>query len=218
MRSQINVRGLKPNERAVLTAALTKLSVLSSLGPSNVHLVQPAVPPTSPSSPKSIRNAIIGGLAGLVIGLALAFGVEQFDRRLRRPEDIEAETGLPLLASMPRSRTLRRPLGPSRIVAASDTEPFRRLASTLRHLSHDRPIRSVLVTSPGPGSGKTTVALHLAAAAADGIGRNVCLVEADLRRPRLGTLLSLVRAGPEHRAPERRRRPNSPADARRSDP
>ena len=191
VRSQINVRGLRPSQRQALTAALTKLSVLSSLGAENVHLVQPAVPPTSPSSPKTTRNAIIGGLAGLVIGLALAFGAEQFDRRLRRPEEVEAETGLPLLASIPKSRTLRRPLGPSGTIAASDSEPFRQLASTLRHLSRDRAIRSVLVTSPGPGSGKTTVALHLAAAAAAGMRSKVFLVEADLRRPRLATLLGL---------------------------
>ncbi len=191
VRSRINTQKLSSSQRNALRAALTKLSVLASLGPENVHLVQPAVPPNSPSSPKPVRNAIIGGLAGLLLGLALAFGTEQFDKRLRSPEEVERETGLQLLATVPKSRALRRPASGTDLLDPRDTEPFRRLASKLRHLEGDRQIRSVLVTSPGPGSGKTTIALHLAAAAADGIGRNVCLVEADLRRPQLSTLLSL---------------------------
>lgn len=191
VRSQINARKLTSTQREALQNALTKLSVLSSLGPQNVHLVQPAVPPDTPSSPKPVRNAVIGGLAGLLLGLALAFGAEQFDKRLRSPDEVEAETGLPLLAAVPKSRALRRSGSATDLLDPRDTEPFRRLASKLRHLEADRPIRSVLVTSPAPGSGKTTVALHLAAAAADGIGRNVCLVEADLRRPQLSSLLSL---------------------------
>ena len=191
VRSQINTRKLTVAQRNALQAALTKLSVLASLGPENVHLVQAAVPPDTPSAPKPARNAIIGGLAGLLLGLALAFGTEQFDKRLRSPEEVERETGLPLLASVPKTRALRRSAKRPQTFDPRDTEPFRRLASKLRHLEGDRPIRSVLVTSPGPGSGKTTVALHLAAAAADGIGRNVCLVEADLRRPQLSSMLSL---------------------------
>lgn len=190
VRSQIGARRLTKLQRATLRAALIKLTVLASLGPQNVHLVQPAVAPTSPSSPKTIRNAVIGGIVGLVIGLALAFGVEQFDRRLRRPEEVERETGLPLLATVPRSRRLRRqPL--AKQLHTQDTEPFRQLASRLRHRPGEREVRSVLITSSGPGSGKTTVALHLATAAAAGLGSHVFLLEADLRRPTLSTLLKL---------------------------
>lgn len=191
VRSQVNINQLRPSQRATLQAALTKLSVLASLGPDNVHLVQPAVPPSSPSSPKPVQNAVLGGIVGIVIGLALAFGTEQFDRRLRRVDEVERETGLPLLAAVPRSQVLRRPIWDTERLDASDTEPFRRLASSLRHLAADSQIRSVLITSPGPGSGKTTVALHLAAAAAGGLGSKVFLIEADLRRPRLASLLSL---------------------------
>lgn len=189
VRAQI-ARRLTKAQRTTLRAALIKLTVLASLGPQNVHLVQPAVPPNSPSSPKTIRNAVIGGIVGLVIGLALAFGVEQFDRRLRRPEDIERETGLPLLATVSRSRRLRRQPLPKQL-HTKDTEPFRQLASRLRHRPGGQEIRSVLITSSGPGSGKTTVALHLAAAAASGLGSHVFLLEGDLRRPTLSTRLNL---------------------------
>jgi Mrp family chromosome partitioning ATPase len=191
VRSRIAARTLTPSQRSALRAALIKLSVLAAVGSDNVHLVQPAVPPTSPSSPKPKRNAILGGLAGLLIGLALVFGTEQFSTRLRSPEDVERESQLPLLATVPRSGFLRSPpkIGGERDSAEAET--FRRLASKLRHLDGGPDIRSVLITSPGPGSGKTTVALHLAAAAAEALGTNVFLVEADLRQPRLSSLLGL---------------------------
>ncbi|MGH2914259.1 MAG: Wzz/FepE/Etk N-terminal domain-containing protein, partial [Solirubrobacteraceae bacterium] len=148
LRAQISDRTLTRAQRAALRAALIKLAVLASLGPQDVHLVQAAVPPSSnsPSSPKTVRNMVIGGIIGLVIGLALAFGVELSDKRLRRPEDVERETGLPLLATVPRSRRLRRPLR-SRPLELQETEPFRRLASHLRHRPGDPKLRSVLVTS-----------------------------------------------------------------------
>ncbi len=154
LRNQFNSRRLTSAQRTGLRAALTKLSVLPGMGPGNVHFVQSAVPPTSPSSPKPVRNAVIGGLVGLIIGLALAFGVEQFDGRLRRVEDVERETGLPLLAAVPRSRWLRRPLAARKEPYATDTDPFRRLASHLRHISNDGAIRSVLVTSSARGAAR----------------------------------------------------------------
>src|ERR1700752_2445272 len=164
VRSQLTQPGLAPSQQAALRAAVTKLSVLASLGPGNVHLEQPALPPSSPSSPKPVRNAVIGGIIGVVIGLALAFAIEQFDDRLRRPEDIEALLGLPLLATIPKSRQLRR--GKQRNERlGNEAEAFRLLDSNLRYRTAEREIRSVLVTSAAPGAGKTTIAMHLAAAA-----------------------------------------------------
>lgn len=191
VRSRINGQVLPPEERTSLRAALVKLTVLSSLGPQYVHLVQAAVAPTKRSAPKPLRNALIGGVIGLVIGLALMFGVELADRRLRLPEELERETGLPLLATVPASPRLRRPLL-GRVPDDGATEPFHQLASHLRHAAGDREIRSVLLVSAGAGAGTTTVALHLATVAAEGFAEPVLLLEANLRRPGLGRLLGLA--------------------------
>jgi Mrp family chromosome partitioning ATPase len=155
-----------------------------------VHLVQSAVPPSSPSSPKPARNAIIGGIAGLLLGLALALAAEQLDGRLRRPDEVERELGLPLLATIPRSKALRGEVREGGTLGGAEAEAFRLLQSSLRHRAAGGEIRSVLVTSAGAGAGKTTIALRLASAAARTRGK-VLLIEADLRRPRLGRMLGL---------------------------
>lgn len=188
VRQTISSRKLSSSQRRQLRSSLIKLNVLASLGPQNVQLAQPAVPPRKASSPKLLLNLAIGGLVGLVIGLALAFGVEHFDRRLRSPEELEREAGLPLLTTVPGSPRLRAPRDDA---WRQDAEPFRQVVSILRHRPDDREIRSVLLVSPGRGSGTSTIALYLALAAAESASAPVLLVEANLRRPVLGDVLGL---------------------------
>lgn len=188
VRTTISSKKMTKAQRRELRSALIKLNVLAALGPQYVQLAQPAVPPNKASSPKPLLNLLIGGLVGLVIGLALAFGVEHFDRRLRSPEEAERESGLPLLASVPRSKRLANPRDGA---WHAEAEPFRQLASMLRHRADGRDIRSVLLVAPGSGSGTSTVALYLALAAAEGAAESVLLVEANLRRPVFGTVLDL---------------------------
>jgi non-specific protein-tyrosine kinase len=179
-----------PVQRALLQTDETKLTLLAATQPADVQQVGTAPVPTSPSSPKPLLYGAIGGLLGLVLGVALAFGIEQSDRRVRRPDELEGTTGLPLLASVPRSRALRKGRVLTTGLSNGEVEAFRFLRENLRESSGVREMPCVLVTSVGPGSGKTTVALHLAATAAVGEDA-VLLIEADLRRPRLGKMLGL---------------------------
>jgi receptor protein-tyrosine kinase len=127
----------------------------------------------------------------LLLGLALALVREQVDRRVRHPKELEDTFGLPVLASVPRSRALAASNGKALDpLPARDAEAFQILRANLRYLNTDRELRSVVVTSAGVGDGKSTVALNLAKADAT-IGRKVLLVESDLRRPRLATLLGM---------------------------
>jgi len=184
-------RTLSPGRRRLLQANLTRLRLLASIQTGDVQFVQRAEPPSSPSSPKPVLYSVIGGALGLVIGLAVALGAEQLDRRVRRPEQLEEALGLPMLAAVPRSKHLRRGKGLMFGRSNGYAEPFRRLRANLRYQGSDREIGSVLVTSARVESGKTTVALHLAVAAAASTAGRVLLLEADLRRPRLGELLGL---------------------------
>lgn len=192
VRTTISSRRMSDTQRRELRSALIKLNVLAALGPQTVQLTQPAVPPKKASSPKPLLNLLIGGAVGLVIGLALAFGVEHFDRRLRSPEELEHEAGLPLLATVPGSKRLRTP---SDGAWRRDAEPFRQLFGQLRNRAEGEAIRSVLLVAPGPGSGTSTVALYLALAAAEASPDGALLVEANLRRPVLGTVLDLPAEG-----------------------
>jgi succinoglycan biosynthesis transport protein ExoP len=172
-----NAQGRSLAERA------QQLRILASLQTGNAELVERAEPPRSPSSPKTIRNVVLGGVLGVVLGIGLAFLLDRLDRRLRDPKEIEAAFRRPILGVIPKSRALARQANrQDGVLPAGEQEAFRMLRANLRYFNVDREIQSVLVTSPAPADGKSTVAWNLASAGA-GAGGKVLLIEADLRHP-----------------------------------
>jgi capsular exopolysaccharide synthesis family protein len=181
-----------------LAGRAQSLGVLAELRNGNVEIAQAATVPTSPSSPKVARNTFLGGVLGLLLGLGLAFLLERLDRRIREPKDLEAVYGLPLLGVVPESSALSRSTrggGDARaVLPPGEAESFQLIRAHLRYFNVDRQLRTLLVASAAPGDGKTTIARHLAAAAAR-MGSRVLLMEADLRRPTLAQQLG-VQSGP----------------------
>jgi succinoglycan biosynthesis transport protein ExoP len=181
---------MSPAERAgtsglALESRAQSLGVLSELRNGNVQIAQAASVPTSPSSPKTARNTALGAVLGLLLGLAVAFTLERFDRRIREPKDLETVYGLPLLGVVPESGALSRSArgkASSGALATGEAEAFHLIRAHLRYFNVDKELRTLLVASAVPGDGKTTVARHLASAAAR-MGARTLLVEADLRRP-----------------------------------
>lgn len=166
-----------------------ELGVLAALQTGNAEVAQPASVPSSPSSPDTKRNAALGVLLGLLLGMALVFISERLDRRIRGAAELEAAYGMPILGVVPESREYEHagtaPLPPI------EAEAFALLRARLRYFNVDREIGSLLLTSSFPGEGKTTVALNLALAEAFAGNRKVLLLEADLRRPSLANRLGL---------------------------
>jgi capsular exopolysaccharide synthesis family protein len=174
------------------------LKLLQKLRADNVSVAQNASVPSAPSKPKTAKNTILGGLLGLLVGIALAFIFERFrrDRQIVDAADLERTyPGSPLLGVVPESPALRLP-GPIGKSGESDTvqEAFRLIRARLRFSSQEREVRSLLITSAERGAGRTTVARGLAQAAAT-MGARTLLLEADLRNPSLGRELGL-RPGP----------------------
>lgn len=170
------------------------LRLLSGLKYGNVQVAQEAVVPASPSSPKTSRNTALGLLLGLLIGLGLAFVLERLDRRIRGPEDLETIYRLPLLGLVPESPALSRSARPKKgvrvVLPPAEAEAFHLIRAHLRFFNVDRDLRTVVIASATPGDGKTTIARHLAEAAAR-LGSQVLLLEVDLRRPTLAQQLGI---------------------------
>jgi succinoglycan biosynthesis transport protein ExoP len=166
-----------------------QLRVLAALQTGNAELVQPAQPPSSPSAPTPVRNGVVGGLLGLLIGCGFAFLLERSDRRLRTAREIGDAFGRPILGTVPQSRSIAK-AGGLRALNAGEAEAFRMLRANLRYFNVDSEIKSVLITSAAPAEGKSTVAMHLALTAAAG-GSQVLLLEADLRKPTLAHRLGI---------------------------
>ncbi|MDX6622088.1 MAG: tyrosine-protein kinase [Solirubrobacterales bacterium] len=153
-----------------------------------VQLVERAEPETSPVSPSTTRNLIFGGLIGLALGIGLALMLEQLDRRVKRQDDLPEVTGLPLLATVPKREAFdEKHLGRGSLSPA-EAEIFLMLRANLRYFNVRKDIRSVLVTSAGPGEGKTMISLGLALGATMS-GERVLLIEGDMRDPSLGRAL-----------------------------
>lgn len=149
----------------------------------SVTLFERAQPPTSPVRPKPLNTAAVAATAGLVAAIALAFLVEYLDDTIKTPDEVRDSLGLGTLGAVPSMNGNESELivvdDPSSLI----TEAFRKVRTNLWFASVDRPLRTIMVTSPSPVEGKSFIAANLAAAIAQS-GKKVILVDADLRRPR----------------------------------
>jgi capsular exopolysaccharide synthesis family protein len=169
------------------------LGLLAELDYGNIQVAQEALAPTSPSSPKTKSNTILGAVLGLLLGLGVALLLERLDNRIRRPEDLETIYRLPVLGVVPKSTALDG--GGKRVVLPpAEAGTFSLIRAHLRFFNINRDLRTVLVASPVLGDGKSTIARHLAEAAAR-LGSRVLLLEVDLRHPTLARQLD-IKSGP----------------------
>ncbi|MEO5374484.1 MAG: polysaccharide biosynthesis tyrosine autokinase [Alphaproteobacteria bacterium] len=162
----------------------------------NARIVSPADIPVSPSSPATLKILAVVGLSALAAGVLLVFFIDNLDNTLRSSDDAEELSGLPVLAIVPRLRK-----GADRPMALISGDPHSALVDAMRGLrtallgrdENDQP-RTVLVTSSIPKEGKTFASVCLATVFAR-TGERVLLIDADVYRPRLHTLLGLANEG-----------------------
>ncbi len=160
-------------------------------GPIKIEIVGgPRVTPT-PVSPQPVRNTAIGALIGLLAGVGLAILRGMADVRLRDAAGLQRVTGSPLLGEIPIDSGARSaPLIVGDAATSARAEAVRKLRTNLRFVDVHEPARVIAVTSALQGEGKTTLSCNLAIALAEA-GWRVLLVDADLRRPKVGDYLGV---------------------------
>jgi len=186
-----------------LLQKLKEAGVMTGLRSSNVRIVDPAFPPTTPSTPNIPRNLAMSLIAGLAGGLALAFILESRDHTVHSLEEIRMVTGLPSLAVIPfasRPRRLRQakrlPLTGVTAVASAllpkseIAEAYRALRTSVLFSKAGKSAKVMMVTSALPQEGKTTTSLNLAIVLAQ-YGARVLLIEGDMRRGGISQILNL---------------------------
>jgi capsular exopolysaccharide synthesis family protein len=161
---------------------------------SSITQIEPAVPSGTPISPKTMQNVALAGMVGVLLSAGVIFAIEMLDDTLKTPDEITQKLGLPVLGvvshfdegeeGMP--ITEGQPRSPI-------SESFRSLRTNLQYAgaSIDESLHSVLVTSPMPGEGKTTVTVNLGVVFAQ-LGKQVALLDADLRRPGVHRTLGMA--------------------------
>lgn len=153
--------------------------------------------PSNPLFPNVETALIVGAVLGLGFGVAFAMIRTVSDRRIRAVDDVEARIGVPVVGTIPVSPAMD---GDNRLADLADTrgkgagfavsESLRSLRTNLQFMDVDNPPRIIVVTSPLPGDGKSTIAANLALTLAAS-GAAVVLVDGDLRRSTVATTMGL---------------------------
>ena len=153
--------------------------------------------PLAPSSPNLKLNLALGFVGGLGLGLLYAFARYKMDRRIKSVEEIRDGFGVSVLGVIPTDDRLsdHRAIVETGISAGRGhhefAEALRELRTNLSFVSVDNPPKMIVVTSSLPGEGKSSITANLAVAIAS-TGRNVVVVDGDLRRPVMTDLFGLV--------------------------
>jgi succinoglycan biosynthesis transport protein ExoP len=190
---------LTPAQNKALLTRIGSLSdrqtgLVAQLNSSTLSLVTRGAQSSSQTQPKTSRNALIGVVLGVILGVILAFLQDLLDTRVRNVSEVGRRLRLPLLASIPtRPRSLRDHavvlLAPHGAAQMPTAEAFRimklNLSSTLR-----RGMKVIMFTSASDAEGVSTTVANLAVALTRA-GQHVVVVDANMRRPSLGSMFGL---------------------------
>jgi tyrosine-protein kinase Etk/Wzc len=172
----------------LMQTRLKEAEVAEAIDDSSVRIVERAIEPLEPVSPRPARNFVLAVFFGLVLGTIIAFLREYMDRRLHSSDRIEALYGLPTMARIPGLALGNGRAGTGgALVALEDAqsvgaESFRNLRTNVRFVRSGRGANEIVITSPSPGEGKSLTAANLAVTLAQK-GRSALLIDADMRRP-----------------------------------
>ncbi|MEJ2201224.1 MAG: polysaccharide biosynthesis tyrosine autokinase [Desulfuromonadaceae bacterium] len=147
-----------------LMLKIKEQSIVGETQPVNLWIVERAMFPEAPAKPRKGVNLLLGLLVGVFGGIGLAFFIEYLDNTVKNPEELEQTLGVGVLGVVARTSLM--------------------LASAYQ------PPRKILVTSSGPGEGKTATSVNLALAFAQS-DKRVLLIDADLRKPRVHKVFDL---------------------------
>lgn len=157
------------------------VGVAGSTGVNNVSLVDRALVPEAPTSPRTTLNLIVGLVFGLLIGVGVAILREHLDDRLVSPEEVEHASNLVTIGIIPRSE-LSRVVDELQDPHSVLTEAYRSLATSLQFSTATGLPKSLLITSASPGEGTTATVVNVAKHFAN-VGLSVLVIDCDLRKP-----------------------------------
>jgi capsular exopolysaccharide synthesis family protein len=167
-----------------------EVGISGGIGTNNVSVVDPALVPGGPFTPKPMLNITLGLIVGLLLGGMAAFLLEQLDESIIAPDDLENKLGTPLLGNIPRVAN-----GSDTYSMLSDrksplAEAYLSVQTSLRFSTRHGAPRAILVTSSRPSEGKSTTAIAIARNFAS-LDRKVVLIDGDMRNPSVHRVVSL---------------------------
>jgi polysaccharide biosynthesis transport protein len=184
-------------DRALLSdlqAKAQQLQTAEALATGNTSVIRaPTAAEATKVQPRPLRDALLAAGAGLILGIVLAFFRDAVDTRIRSSDEIAEHLGVPLLARIPAPPRAFQMHDSLVMLADPDgvqAEAFRMLRTNLDFVNLERRAQTIMVTSASEREGKSTTVANLALALARG-GKDVVLVDLDLRRPFLHRFFNL---------------------------
>ena len=171
-----------------LTVRLKQVNADKQLLESPVRIITRATAPNTPSKPNKNLNLMVSIIAGLFVGVVVAFLIEYLDTSVKTMADAESLLGLPVLTVIP-NKGGPMPLN-QEAARLPHAEGYRILRAKLDLKVQNGIGPSLSMLSGGPGEGKSTTIYNLAIVCAQA-GQSVILVDCDLRRPTLHELVNL---------------------------
>jgi capsular exopolysaccharide synthesis family protein len=156
--------------------------ISGELKTSNIRVVDAAEVPTYPFLPQRRRDLLMAAISGLILALGLVFLFEYLDNRIKSPQELRAHLNLPFLGMVPAIDTS----GPTLLhngVPPAFAEAIRAVRTNVLFSSAEEGVRMIVVTSAGPGEGKSMFSSNLSVSLAQA-GQRVLHIDADMRRPR----------------------------------
>jgi len=180
------------DDRDLLLKQIRDIKLQSEGQDVRAHVVDEPKVDLDPVSPKLVQTILIALVSGLGLGLGMVYVLDILDDRFRSLEEMQALLGVPVLAMVRELEmgdadgigALQTYVAPN----ATESEAFRTLRTALSLADHDT--HQIVISSPEPGDGKTTVLSNLAVAVAQS-GKKTLLIDADLRRPGLTAVLGM---------------------------
>jgi capsular exopolysaccharide synthesis family protein len=166
----------------------------------NIRVIDKAEAPKDPVKPRKKRNLILAVIMGLVTGLGLAFFFEYLDNTIKIPEDVKQHLKIPYLGPVPLfdrvsgnpGRDVNQELVTLHAPKSSSSESYRGIRTNILFSSAESPPQVILITSAGPGEGKTITTLNLGIAMAQA-GSKVIILDCDMRRPKIHKAFGLTK-------------------------
>ncbi|HEY9803816.1 MAG TPA: polysaccharide biosynthesis tyrosine autokinase [Leptolyngbyaceae cyanobacterium] len=175
-----------------LQSKLEEAQIAEAQKVSNIRILETAVAPELPSSPKRSVVLVLAGFFGSILAVGLVLLLELMDNTLRDASEAEELLQLPLLGVLPRLPATKLSLEPAEqfLDDLALVEPYRMLLKNLEFRNVDN-LQVIVVSSPLSGEGKSVIVSHLAAVSAM-LSRRTLIIDADLRKPSQHTLFNLA--------------------------
>ena len=177
------------SDRRSLLQDYQQLLLTASSSSETITVTEPARVPIN-SSQSNFLFIALATLVGFMIGIGAAFLLEYLDDTIKSPDVIRQALGMDTIGTIPRLSNQDQDLISVAQPRSPISETFRMLGNNLRVYGEEKPLRTILVTSPNPEEGKSVLSANLAVTLAAS-GLKTALVDADLRRPRQQELFKL---------------------------